>query len=112
MIYICTAEGQRPATPEEEAAILAEQAAASAPQVPDSVPMAEARKVLRAAGLLDAIRALVKAAGPDAEDDFEYQPRIRRNHPLVLAAIARGIMTAERADELFIEAEKKARQAL
>ena len=80
--------------------------------VPDSVPMAEARKVMRKAGVLEPIRSLVRAAGADAEDDFEYQPRIRRQHQLVLAAIARGILTAEKADELFIEAAKLAGQAL
>ena len=82
------------------------------PTVPDSVPMAEARKIMRKAGVLEPVRALVAAAGPDAADDFEYQPRIRRKHPLVLGAIARGIMTAQQADELFIQAAKLAGQTL
>ena len=82
------------------------------PTIPDSVPMAEARKVMRKAGVLEQIRSLVQAAGPDAEDDFEYQTRIRRHHPLVLAAISHGILTAEKTDELFIEAAKLADQSL
>lgn len=103
---------ERDATPEEIAQAQADIEAARRPAVPDSVPMAEARKVMRKAGVLEPIRSLVRAAGADAEDDFEYQPRIRRQHPLVLAAIARGILTAEKADELFIDAAKLAGQAL
>lgn len=62
------------------------QAYTTAPTVPASVPMAQARLQLLAAGKLAAVNAVVAAMpgpqGDAARIEWEFRPTVERQHPL------------------------------
>ncbi len=81
------------------------------PVVPDTAPMAAARKALRAAGIKDAqVKGIINGSAMTAEQkedaliDWEYQPVIRRHSPLVAAFGPALGLTEAQIDILFITA--------
>lgn len=86
--------------------------AATRPPIPQSVPMAAARKVLRAQGIKDAdVRAAIAnstmtdAKKEDALIDWEFEPNVHRASPLVAALGPALGLTADQMDALFIAAD-------
>jgi hypothetical protein len=72
--------------------------------VPESISPLQARKALRAAGLLDQVNAAVQAATPDVQDAWEFASEIQRDNPLI-AQVAAGLgLTGGQVDQLFIQA--------
>lgn len=95
-------------TPEEEAAMLAEWEAATAPVVPREVSMAQARLALLGAGLLSAvdtaINAMPEPAKSAARISWEYRQTVRRESELTLSLASALGLTSQEVDELFIQA--------
>ena len=108
--YHATAAGQIPFTPDEEAEWEArfvptpeEQRKA---QVPQTLPMRQAKLVLLAAGLLDDVDAAVAGADRATQIEWEYAQEVSRTWPsLVAMATALG-MTDAQLDDLFIQGAK------
>ena len=101
---------ERDATPDEIAEIALRKAQAERPQVPQSVPMAQARKALSNAGLYASTNALLASLpGPQGENariDWEFQLEVRRDSPLLLALASQLGLADSALDELFIAASK------
>jgi hypothetical protein len=80
------------------------------PEIPQSVPMVAAHVALIKAGYIAAVEAYIAAIpGQDGEIARAYWQRsqtLDRNNPLVLAAIAAKVMTADQVDQLMIAAAK------
>ncbi len=75
-----------------------------APLVPVSVTPLQARRALRAAGILAAVTAAIDLADDDTKDAWEYAIEIRRDN-VALNTVATGLgMTAQDIDALFIAA--------
>ncbi len=71
---------------------------------PVSVTMAQARKALHRAGLLDKVSAGIKAMPKEAQIDWEFATRVHRDSSLV-AAVGAGIgLEAADLDALFVAA--------
>ncbi|RKK04826.1 hypothetical protein EBE87_20305 [Pseudoroseomonas wenyumeiae] len=70
--------------------------ASSRQPVPESVTPLQARKALRAAGLLPQVQTAIAAAGDEAQEEWDYALEVRRDHPL-LNAVA-GELGLERHD--------------
>lgn len=68
------------------------------------VSMKSALKVLERHGYLMIIESIIAKAGKEAEIDFKYSQVCHRNNPLVMTAIDMGVFTAEKVDEMFLEA--------
>jgi len=64
----------------------------------------QARRALRAAGLLDAVEAWVAQQDDDAQDAWEYALQIERNNPMIAGAGAALGMTDAQIDALFVAA--------
>ncbi len=94
-----------PSLEEIEAARPTVEAALDVSPVPESVPMAEFRKALRAASIDPNVISQSLSGNPTAQDDWEYQPHVRRNHPLVLAMSQQLGKTNADVDAIFIYAE-------
>ena len=88
---------------QREAEIAAE---AAIVRVPRQVTPLQARRALRAAGLLDQINAYVATQDADAQDAWEYATVIERNNPIIASAAAALGMTGEQIDGLFVAASK------
>lgn len=75
------------------------------PYIPQSVTPLQARRALRAAGLLSTVNAWV-ASQPDEDikDAWEYASVIERSGPLTLGAAAALGLTDAQLDALFIAA--------
>ena len=85
--------------------------------VPQSVPMAEARRALLRSGMLGAtaeavdlavrerIAALSEPARSEALIDWEFQPTVRRQSPLVLTLAQALGLTEAQVDALFVAAK-------
>ena len=93
-------------TAEEVAAFEAEQAATAAiVSVPSVVTPLQARRALRAAGLLATVNAWVASQqDDDIKDAWEFASVIERHGPLTLGAAAALGLTDAQLDSLFIAA--------
>jgi hypothetical protein len=60
-----------------------------------------ARLALNASGQRAAIEAWIATQSQDVRDGWEYATEIRRDHPMIAAAVAAGVMTETQVDELF-----------
>jgi hypothetical protein len=70
------------------------------PAIPVVTPW-RARLALNAAGQRAAIEAWIATQPQDVKDGWEYATEVRRDHPMIAAAIAAGVMTETQVDELF-----------
>jgi len=101
-------------TPAEEAAFVAEQAAAAEdaaiPKVPMQVTMRQARLALKNAGKLalvgPAIAALPQSQREAAEIEWEFSSVVERNRPFVVSLGTILGLDGAAMDALFISAEK------
>ena len=74
------------------------------PPVPQAITPLQVRRALRAAGLLDAVQALVAQAHPEVLEKWEYALEIPRDDP-DLAALAQQMgLTPAMVDDLFRDA--------
>jgi hypothetical protein len=77
------------------------EAAALPLPVPPFVTQVQARKALRARGLIEEVKAAVAAASPDVQDTWEYALQINRGDALLKSIAAQiGLADAE-VDDLF-----------
>lgn len=90
-------------TADEEAAVLAEWAAAAAAPapVPAAVTPLQMRRALRAAGLKAAVDTMVAQMDEEAREAWEYSVTIPRDHPLIATAAQQLNMTGAQVDDLF-----------
>lgn len=72
--------------------------------IPESVTPLQARRALRAAGVLDAVLAAVAVADDDTKDAWEYTTVMHRDNPVLLSVAAQLNLTSEQIDALFIAA--------
>jgi hypothetical protein len=69
--------------------------------VPAVVTPVQARKALRARGLLDQVKAAIAVASPDVQDTWEYAREFNRGDALLQSLAAQiGLSTAQ-VDDLF-----------
>lgn len=74
----------------------------TAPPAPTTpITPLQARRALRAAGLYDAVKAAIDAAGPDVQDAWEFAIAWTRDDPLILSLGASLGLTGEQIDDLF-----------
>ena len=78
--------------------------AATAPPVPQSVTMRQARLALLGAGLLDDVEVAITAAGPAAKIEWDYATEVQRSSGLVPAMATALGMTPAQIDALFVTA--------
>lgn len=76
----------------------------NAPDVPQSVTPYQARCALDAAGLLDAVEAIVAQAPRQTRNAWEYGITVNRNSAMINDLGAALGLTAEQIDNLFINA--------
>ena len=69
--------------------------------VPQAVTPLQARRALLAAGLLDAVTAMVAAAPPEARMAWEYATAVQRDDPTLAALAARMALSPAQVDDLF-----------
>lgn len=85
---------------------------APARAVPQSVPMAAARTVMRRRGITAqmVIEAINASPDPDERDEaliaFEFRTEVRRHSPLVLALAPALNLDEATLDDMFIEADE------
>ena len=73
------------------------------PAVPRSVTPLQARKALRAAGLIDAVDAYLATQPAEIREAWEYAVEVRRDDQSVVAMTAAALgMTSAQMDQLFI----------
>lgn len=73
-------------------------------EVPATVTPLQARRALRAAGLLATVNAWVGAQDEDTQDAWEFASVIERNGPIVVGAGAALGLSETQIDALFIAA--------
>lgn len=78
--------------------------APNAPDVPQSVTPYQARCALDAAGLLDAVEAIVAQSTRQTRNAWEYGISVERNSPMINDLGAALGLTAAQIDQLFITA--------
>lgn len=97
-------DGTWTSTPKDPAVIDAERKA----RIPRTVTMRQARRALRAAGLLPTVDAAIAsmpgAAGEDARIDWEYSGEVQRDKALVQGLSASLGLTEAQLDGLFTAA--------
>jgi hypothetical protein len=69
--------------------------------VPPAITPLQARRALRAAGLLDAVNAWIATQPDDAQEAWEYCIEVRRDSPLIAGAQEGLGLTDEQVDDLF-----------
>jgi hypothetical protein len=69
--------------------------------VPESISPLQARKALRAVGLMDAVKAYVATLSEEEQEEWEYATEIRRNNHIIASGAAALEMTPEQIDDLF-----------
>jgi hypothetical protein len=69
--------------------------------VPEAITPLQARRALRAAGLLDSVNAWIATQPDDAQEAWEYCIEVRRDSPLIAGAQSELGLTSEQVDELF-----------
>ena len=69
--------------------------------VPAAITPLQARRALRAAGLLDAVNAWIATQPDDAQEAWEYCVEVRRDDELIAGAHAALGLTAVQVDALF-----------
>lgn len=69
--------------------------------VPVVVTPLQARRALRAAGLADAVAAMLAKAPPEAREAWEYATEVRRDDPTLAALAAQMQLAPEQVDDLF-----------
>lgn len=74
--------------------------------VPQQVTMRQARLALLNAGLLDAVEAVIAAAGREAQLEWEYAAGVDRSNPAVATVQQQEALTDAQIDDLFREAAK------
>ena len=72
--------------------------------VPLSITPLQARRALRAAGLLGAVNGAVASADPDIQDAWEYAIEVRRDNPIIAGMAASLGLTEAQLDDLFRQA--------
>jgi hypothetical protein len=72
---------------------------------PVSCSPLQARRALRAAGLIANVNAMVNAADADTKDAWEYATVIHRDNPVVLALAAQLGLSDAQVDNLFAIAQ-------
>jgi hypothetical protein len=77
---------------------------ASPAPVPETVTPLQARRALRAAGLLATVEALMASAPEEAREAWEYAVEIRRDDATLAALAAQIGLTAPQLDDLFRDA--------
>lgn len=68
---------------------------------PQSISPLQARRALRAAGLLAAVSAFVGEQPEEVQEAWEYCVEVRRDDPIIAAAAASLGLTDAQVDELF-----------
>lgn len=76
----------------------------AAVSVPTSVTPLQARKALRAAGMLDVVNAWIAQQPEEVQEVWEYALTIERDNPTILAAAEALELTIEQLDALFVAA--------
>jgi len=77
------------------------------PPVPEAAPVPEVirsaalRYVLNAQGLRTAVETAIAAADQNAQDAWEFETNIRRDHPLVTGLSAALGLTSAQVDDIF-----------
>lgn len=89
------------AADEARAQLEARIAELTAPPSEPVVTMAQARRALRRAGLLEKVQRAVETLGGEVLDAWEYENRVRRSSPLLAVLIADVGLTDSDVDELF-----------
>lgn len=69
--------------------------------VPPSISPLQARRALRAAGLIDEVNVAVSSADADTQDAWEYATEIRRDNEIIAAMAAQFGLTDAQVDDLF-----------
>ena len=69
--------------------------------IPFSITPLQARRALRAAGLLDAVNAWIATQPAEAQEAWEYCIEVRRDSPLIAGAQLGLSLTDEQVDDLF-----------
>jgi len=69
--------------------------------VPAAITPLQARRALRAAGLLDAVNAWIATQNDDAQEAWEYCVEVRRDDALIAGAQSALGLTAAQVDVLF-----------
>lgn len=64
----------------------------------------QARLMLKRAGLLNGIKAVINGLDEEAQIEWEYATTFKRTHPLLLAVAAQAGLTAEQLDTMFRDA--------
>lgn len=70
------------------------------PPVPSVTPW-QARKALNATGLREPVEAWIATQTQEVRDGWEYATEVRRDHPMIAAAIAQEVLTDGQVDQLF-----------
>lgn len=71
------------------------------------VTMRQARLELLEQGLLDAVEAVILAAGRAAQIEWEYAAAVERTHPAIVQVQKQQGLTDEQIDDLFRQAAKR-----
>ncbi len=69
--------------------------------VPSTITPLQARRALRAAGLLTAVSAFIATQPDDVQEAWEYCVEVRRDDAMILSAQAALGLTDEQVDGLF-----------
>jgi hypothetical protein len=69
--------------------------------VPESVTPLQARKALRAAGLLQQVEEAIAAAGEEAQEEWDFALEVRRDHALLNTIATDLNLDSEGIDGLF-----------
>lgn len=68
---------------------------------PATITPLQARRALRAAGLLGAVNAWIAAQSEEVQEAWEYCVEVRRDDALIVGAAAALGLTGEQIDDLF-----------
>lgn len=78
----------------------------NATEIPASISLLQARRALRAAGLLDAVKAKVAASSDDIKDAWEYASSYERADPIIALLASELGMSDVQIDQLFLAASQ------
>ncbi|WP_374632833.1 hypothetical protein [Ferrovibrio sp.] len=74
------------------------------PMVPLSVTPLQARKALRAANLMSAVKSYIELQSEAVQEEWEFASEVRRDNATLLAAAAALDLTENQLDSLFVAA--------
>lgn len=101
-LYKSTADGLVPMSPEEQSEFLASVTIGTI-QVPQTITIRQARRVLLAAGLLDDVEAVVANTSREVQIDWEFATEVNRSWPVLVEMSKLIGLTEEQLDDLFIQ---------